>query len=172
MLRVLPWVLLAIATASSFAQALPTFGGTYAAIMILKADLSQYVPWQVGGSDAPPVTIANTPNVTAAPAAIAALPSSAAEASHVFKASAGSLYSLTVTPGIVSGYLLVFDAASVPADGAVSPKYCFTVPSSASYPVAWLAPVAMATGISVAFSTTGCTTKTTSPLVFFTAQVL
>ena len=57
------------------------------------------------------------------PVSIAPVRSTVAEASHLIKASAGSVYgayalNLTAT----NGFMLLLDATSVPADGAVTPK--------------------------------------------------
>lgn len=72
-----------------------------------------------------------------------------------------------------AGYVLAFDATSEPANGAVQPLGCFTMPapvapgisatlSMANVPVA----AQTQTGITVVFSTTGCFTKTASATAF------
>lgn len=102
---------------------------------------------------------------------IAPVVSSAAEANHVLKASAGNLYGVSVTTGAVAGYVLVSDATSAPADGAVTPKFCFILPASGSLGVVWNPPAVMATGITVSFSSTGCFTKTASATAFISGSV-
>jgi hypothetical protein len=128
----------------------------------------------------------NTPNTTAwkvdgsavtQPVSLGALAnvvSASTEATHVLKASAGSLFSLTVTIGATSGWAMVFDATTAPADGAVTPKVCRFIQSNGTggaTSLAWNNPVSFATGISVAFSSTGCFTKTASSTAFFGGQV-
>lgn len=104
----------------------------------------------------------------AAAPAITPSASASTEASHVFKASAGTLYSLTFTNQGAAGFLLFLDAATVPADGAVTGvKGCVAVangssssPSSASIAVPpGVAGMSAATGIVAVYSTTGCFNK-------------
>jgi hypothetical protein len=102
------------------------------------------------------------------------VPSAATEATHVLKGSAGILYSLDVTIGAVSGWVMIFDATSAPADGAVTPKFCRYIKSdgtAGATSLAWVNPLSLVTGISVAFSSTGCFTKTASSTAFFEGQV-
>lgn len=89
--------------------------------------------------------------------------STALEASHVIKASAGNLYWLTVTADANAGFLMIFDATSAPADGAVTPDYCVPIAASTGNPFNWLLnPMNFSTGITVVYSSTGCLTKTAS----------
>lgn len=132
------------------------------------ATISGTVP--VSGS----VSITGTPAVTVSGTVSTTRPSvtssksSAVEANHVFKASAGSLVRWRVTSGAVDGYTLVFDATSAPADGAVTPAFCQITPKNSTVEVDWTsAPVTFSTGITASFSTTGCFTKTASSTVFF-----
>ena len=72
--------------------------------------------------------------------------------------------------GTVAGYVLVFDAASAPADGAVTPAKCFQVPVGTTG-IQWAAnPLKFSTGIVLVMSTTGCFTKTASATAFFSAE--
>lgn len=73
------------------------------------------------------------------------------------------------------GYLMAFDAASVPADGAVTPQLCVVVPPpaapglSATVSVSASAQLAFQTtnGIVLVFSSTGCFTKTAVSTAYF-----
>ncbi len=107
--------------------------------------------------------------------ALATVQSTATEAFHVLKASAGNLYSISVTVGATSGYLMIFNAISAPTDGAVTPAYCIPVTSNGTNGLngaSWsVNPASFSTGITAVFSSTGCTTKTASATAFFTAQV-
>ena len=58
------------------------------------------------------------------------LQSAAAEKSHVFKSTAGYLYSVSVAPSNTAGFLLLYDATTAPSDGSVTPVACYDVPSS------------------------------------------
>lgn len=108
-----------------------------------------------------------------ASSAVAVTPvvSTAAEANHVLKAGAGNLYGLSVTTGATAGYILLFNATSAPADGAVAPLFCYSIPASTSAGIAYNVPAAFSTGITASFSSTGCFTKTASATAFFSGSV-
>lgn len=102
--------------------------------------------------------------------------STSLESGHVLKASPGNLYTVSTIVTTVSGYLLLFDATTVPADGAVAPKFCFPIISSGTnggIGVSYLPgpPLNFSTGIAASFSSTGCFTKTASATAYFSAQV-
>lgn len=132
---------------------------------------------QVGGGAVPSlgtgilgVTVA--PTSTAA-AAIVPVVSTAAEGSHVLKASAGNLYGVYATVGASAGYLMVFNATSAPADGAVTPLVCVPVAANqvTSFSFPGGVPARFGTGITAVFSTTGCFTKTISATAFISGMV-
>lgn len=103
---------------------------------------------------------------------ITAVVSPAAESGRVLKASAGNLYSISVTSGASAGFLMVFNSTTVPADGAVTPIVCRAVGVGATVVATFSdVPAAYSTGISAAFSTTGCFTKTASATAFFEGYV-
>lgn len=99
---------------------------------------------------------------------------SAVGASLVAKASAGSLYGFEVTSGATAGFVMIHDATSKPADGAVTPAKCYTLPANSTIGASWDAiPVNMTTGITLVFSTTGCFSQTsTSSTAFLAADTL
>jgi len=99
--------------------------------------------------------------------------SSALESSHVLKASPGTLYSLYVVTGATAGYLMTFNATSVPADGAVVPVECIPVPANSIVSIGFSGapPDFYSTGIVAAFSSTGPFTKTASATAFFKWRV-
>jgi len=110
---------------------------------------------------------------SASAAAIAPAVSTAVEGSRVFKASAGNLYRIALTTGASAGFLMVFDATSAPADGAVTPTLCRAIAANTSLEVDHaVAPDRYATGITAVFSTTGCFTKTVSATAMFEGSVL
>lgn len=119
-----------------------------------------------GGSAVTP-----TPS-SAASAGMAPVVSTAAESNHVLKAGAGNFYSATITNGATPGYVMLFDAVSAPADGAVTPVECFAMPATSStLGVTFFYPDVFATGITIVYSSTGCFTKTASATAYFSAQV-
>lgn len=84
----------------------------------------------------------------------------------VCKASAGNLMSLSAdaVTATTDLKLLIFNSATLPSDGAVTPYKCLSFKgdgTQASIALSWVAPLSFATGISVAVSSaTACTTKT------------
>ncbi len=102
--------------------------------------------------------------------AIAPVVSAAAEGSHVIKASAGVLYDWHVTVGDVPGYVMIFDATSAPADGAVSPVICLTVAAFQTCRNPDHTATNFTTGIVIVFSSTGPFTKTISATAFISAK--
>lgn len=105
--------------------------------------------------------------------ALAPVVSAAVEGTHVLKGSAGNLYGLVVTNTTVAGYVMVFNATTAPADGAVTPIYCLPIGINQTVSLTGPStiPISFSTGISVAFSTTGCFTKTVSATAMFTGLV-
>lgn len=116
-----------------------------------------------------PVFTLAVPSASSGAAHVAAS-STAAASNLVLKASAGNLYSLTVTIGATSGYVMLFDATSLPANGAVTPVWCAPVTSNGTNGMVaadWNMPKPFATGITAGFSTTGCFTLTASATAAF-----
>lgn len=99
--------------------------------------------------------------------------SPAAESGRVLKATGGNLFSFSVTNGATAGYVMVINAAAVPANGAVTPVICLQLPANTSVGVQWDArnPLSLNTGIVLVYSTTGCFTKTASATAFFAGQI-
>lgn len=119
------------------------------------------------GGSTNPIYVTGTP--------VAPVTSTTTESSHVLKSSAGSLDNLTITVGATSGWLMLFDATSAPADGAVTPAYYIPVASSGTNGYAALSwsnnPLKFTTGIVAVFSSTGPFTKTASATAQFSGQV-
>jgi len=81
--------------------------------------------------------------------------------------SPGYLGGITVTTGATAGYLMLFDAAAAPADGAVAPARCIPVAATTGVDMNFrAAPIWFRTGIVAVFSSTGCFTKTASATAF------
>ena len=103
---------------------------------------------------------------------IPSVSSTAAEGSHVFKASTGYLYGISVTSGATAGYVMIFNAATVPSDGSVTPVACYYLPATDTIAVSYYSyPIPLSTGVVAVFSSTGCFTKTLSATATFTAQI-
>lgn len=115
-----------------------------------------------------PVAVCN-----GAPCATTPVVSASAESSHVIKAGPGFLFSVYASNPSGTGFLMVFNSTTVPGDGAVTPIECIPVSIGNVGYINYMPgpPGLFLTGISVAFSSTGCFTKTTSPTVFFHAVI-
>lgn len=113
--------------------------------------------------------VAQVPNSSAGSAA--SFTATGAVASNlVAKASAGNLYAMNVTAGASALFIMVFDATSAPADGAVTPKWCLPLAANAGLDKVFNPPLRGATGLTIVASTTGCYTKTASATAFISAQ--
>ncbi len=117
----------------------------------------------------------NTPNTTAwltdfpAPSNVT---STAYEASHLIKASAGTLYSLTGYNSKTSAqFIQVHNATAVPADTAV-PVVIFSVPASSNFAFELQRGRVMSTGIAVCNSSTGPTKTLGATDVWFDVQFI
>lgn len=100
----------------------------------------------------------------------------------VFTAPLKGLYSLTVkTAG--AGYIMVFDATSLPGNGAVTSctssattrpclMYCFPVAAAGSTSVQWASPIFVSSGVVAGFSSTGCDSITALTTAKFMGQTL
>lgn len=88
----------------------------------------------------------------------------------VAKASPGNFYGANLVTAGSAGYFMLFNTTSAPADGAVTPLRCWPVAANTSVSVGNALPLALSTGITMVFSTTGCFTKTTSTTAFMSVD--
>lgn len=111
-----------------------------------------------------------TPSANSA-SGVAPVATSAAASNLVAKGSAGNLYRATASTAASAGYLMVFNATTAPADGAVTPLMCRQVAANSTVNIDLSAvPAYFSTGITLVFSTTGCFTKTASTTAFLEAS--
>lgn len=111
--------------------------------------------------------------------ATAATPTSASAlaANQIIKASGGNLFSFTVsadsTLSAAAWWIMIYNAATAPIDGAVTPLKCYAMPSGATgFAAAFPNPVSFSTGITIGVSTTGCFNKTASTHAFISGDAL
>lgn len=92
-----------------------------------------------------------------------------------------TLRALTVKNGASAGFVMVFDAASLPGNGAVTSctssatarpclMWCVPLAANSAVAVEWDSPLRFTTGIVAGFSTTGCDTITASATAKFMGQ--
>lgn len=128
----------------------------------------------VSASNPFPVSLSGTSG-TVSLAPTTSVQSAALASSLVVHSGASNFYSFNVSAdSTLSGaawWIMVFNATSAPADGAVTPVKCYALPTGAtgasgSFP----SPVTFSTGIVISVSTTGCFTKTASTHAFISAD--
>lgn len=96
--------------------------------------------------------------------------STAVEAAHDF--GAGDVSSISVSAIDVNAWLLIFDAADIPADGAVSPLDAVRSSAPGIAHSTWTnGAVTFTLGAIAVLSSTGPLTKTTGPVGFFSALI-
>lgn len=129
-----------------------------------QADNGAFVPVQPGQ----PCPVAVTPSGGAA-AAIVPDASVAAANSLVIKAGAGNLFWVYATnTTATNGFLLVFNATSAPADGAVVPLDCVALAGNSTASIGGEPAARYSTGIvAVLSSGANCFTKTTGVITGF-----
>lgn len=129
----------------------------------------------VSSSNPLPVSLSGSGGGTVSIAPATSVSSPALAANQVVSATAANLVSFNVSAdSTLSGaawWVMVYNSATAPADGAVAPVKCYAMPSgaigiSASFPT----PVSFSTGIVIGVSTTGCFTKTASTHAFISAD--
>lgn len=103
---------------------------------------------------------------------IVSVQTAAAASSIIIKAAPGVLNGFSATSSSAAGYVLIYDSATVPSNGSVTPKFCYYVASDpGTVAASWLSyPVPFVNGIVIAFSTTGCFSQTLSTTAFISAQ--
>ena len=131
-----------------------------------QVDGGAFVPVQPGQ----PCPVAVVPSGTSA-SAIAPVSSGAAASSLVIKAAAGNLFGVYATnTTATNGFLLVFNAASAPVDGAVVPLACVSMAGNSTASISYDggAPARYGTGITAVLSSgANCFTKTTGVITGF-----
>ena len=154
----------------------PSTGATFGVTGTVGLSAGSALAGKFGIDQTTPVT---TNGIVVAPtsasaAGITPIVSASAEGSHVLKGSPGNLYSLYVTTGATSGYVMTFNATTAPADGAVTPIECVPVFATSTLGLTFGSgpPDVYSTGITAVFSSTGCFTKTVSATAFFKARVM
>lgn len=101
------------------------------------------------------------------PVARTAVSTTALASNLVVSATPANLYSFEVmadsTLNAATWYIMIFNSATLPGDGAVTPVKCISMPAgSLGGTFAFPNPVAFSTGVVIGVSTTGCFTKTAS----------
>jgi hypothetical protein len=117
------------------------------------------------------LAVAEAPSSVAG-AAILPTATTVAASSVTLKSSAGNLYSLNVAASTAAGWVMVFDAATAPADGAVQPKKVYDLAIGQARDFQFTPPLRMAAGCTVVFSTTGPYTKTASSTAFISGEMV
>lgn len=98
----------------------------------------------------------------------------AVASSLVAKSGAGELCGFSVSSGASAGYIMLFDAASAPIDGAVTPMKTYNIAATStfdkSFPIG--RELRFLTGMTIVFSTTGPFSKTASATAMISAETI
>lgn len=139
--------------------------------IIGKVGIDQTTPGTTNGVVINSGSASITGTVATQPVARTKAQTSALASNLVVTNAAGNLYDINITADstlyAAEWWILIFDATSAPADGAVTPARCVDMPAlSRTYERGFANPLAFTTGIVVVVSTTGCFTKTASAHAF------
>lgn len=132
-------------------------------------DVTTATPLPITASSAAPLSTSVAPNALATSGTTGGATTVAA-GSLILKASAGNLYGFNAVSGASAGYLLIYDSATVPADGATTPKRAYVLAANSSIDVSLPVPDRFASGIVMVFSTTGPFLKTISATAFLAGE--
>jgi len=97
--------------------------------------------------------------------------SGAVTAGFAAKSSSGNVYHLDVVAGATALYIMLLNATSVPADGAVTPLWCMPIAANSGFHQTFNPPLYFFTGVTAVASTTGCYNKTASATAFLSIGV-
>lgn len=90
----------------------------------------------------------------------------------VLRAGTTNLAGLNVVTGASAGYVMLFDATAIPADGAVAPLRCMPIAANTGVDLNFRgSPLRFDNGLVIVFSTTGCYTKTASATAYLAGDV-
>jgi len=96
----------------------------------------------------------------------------AVSAGFVLRAGTSNLAGLSITTGASAGYVMLFDATTVPADGAVTPARCLPIAANTGLDLNFRgSPLRFDNGVVVVFSSTGCFTKTASATAYLAGDI-
>lgn len=115
-------------------------------------------------------SVYTTPSANAN-AGIVPVKTATAASSVILKNTAGNLYGFNADSGISAGYVLVFDSATVPANGTVTPIKAYNLAATSSVEVGYSPPIRCANGCVLAYSTTGPFTLTLSATAFLSGDM-
>jgi hypothetical protein len=94
------------------------------------------------------------------------------ENAHVVKGGQGLLYGFSIySSNAAAQFIQVFDAAKLPADGAI-PAVVYTIAATSNLPINWIPPRKFAAGIVICNSTTGPTKTIGAADTWFDVQYL
>lgn len=106
------------------------------------------------------------------PSSLTSVATTAAASSLTLKVGSGLFYQFQITTAATPGYVMVFDSATAPSDGAVQPAACWVVGANSSLSMSNTPlPTRFTNGLVLVFSSTGCFTLTKSATAFISGSV-
>lgn len=82
-----------------------------------------------------------------------------------------ALHAVNVANGTTAGWVLLYDANAVPADGTVKPRRVWQMAANTSLELRFAVPIQLLTGCTLVYSSTGPFTQTASATAFISADV-
>jgi hypothetical protein len=132
--------------------------------------LTAGTPSQIYMDTAGRLFVNNTQNLPSGFNSSAPFSTSAVASSLVVKTGTVSFTHIDVVSGASAGFVMVFNATSAPADGAVTPTLCYSLAANSTFSQSYTGFEKFTTGLTIVFSTTGCFSKTASATAFIAAM--
>jgi hypothetical protein len=99
---------------------------------------------------------------------------SGAASGVLLQAGPGQVNSVNLVNGATAGFVVLYDSAAVPADGALAPsliRWCMPVATNTGIRDGFATPIFFYAGLTVFVSSTSCTTKAAVAYGFVASQV-
>ena len=129
--------------------------------------------WVTANPNSPIPVVPSGGNVTTTPVAITPVAaSSSLESNHILKASGGNFFGVQVNTTSASEWVMLFNATTLPSNGAVTPVAWWQVNASSTLSVSETPGLTFGTGVVIGCSTTGPFTLTASALCTFGAGIV
>jgi hypothetical protein len=155
------------ASANTYIAAISTGGST---TLNLAAGSGFFAPFCAGGSGGGgggSVTQGTNPWVTSPAALTPVTASTSLSSSQVLKSSAGTFFGAQVNTTTAAVFVMLFNATSLPSNGAVTPIGWWQVPANSTASIAEAPAASMGAGITLGCSTTGPFTLTATSTCTF-----
>ena len=162
-------------TSIPFIDGTGTARNQFASQGILSGSTLGNTPWMLLADPDTGIRAGSLTPYPAAPPAIAPQHSTSLEAARLFNSAGGApgactLFGFVVNATNTAGWVLLYDAAAIPVDGAVLPVKAWQLPANTS--LDWRgSPIKLNNGCALVFSSSGPFFQTSSASAAFSAEV-